>query len=72
MSLDRDLGRSGLPVPQREIAEIDAAALPHRREKILDRRGAIVVAGDIGIHAAAESVRPSSVWIMRMISAPLL
>ena len=36
------------------MAEIDAACVLHRRDKVLDRSGVVVVAPDIEIHAAAK------------------
>ena len=55
--VDRQFWRPGLRVPLAEARKVNVAALFHRRDKILDRRGVVVVAPDIKIHAAPETLR---------------
>src|SRR3546814_5699299 len=56
---------AGLAVPARELRQIAATGRFVRAQKILDRRGAAVVVGEVTIHAGTEADRK----ITRLISS---
>ena len=49
------------------MAEVDAARLLHRGDKILDRRGVIVMPPDIQVHPAAEAFADTPARILERL-----
>ena len=54
----RHLRRAGLVVPSHEGREVAPGAGFDGADEVLDRRGLVVVAGDVAVHAAPEGLRP--------------
>ena len=68
----RDLRRAAWLYQMLELRQVDAARILDRRDEILAGRRLAVVPLEIEVGAGAELLGPSTVWIIRISSAPLL